>query len=271
MAAADVGVTFLDTAGLYNNYEAIALALKQRPELVVATKTYDYTADGLVASLERALSALGRDYVDIYLLHEQESAQTIRGHWEAIEQLLVARAAGRVRAIGLSTHHVAGVRAMLDFPELDVVHPIINREGIGIADGSIDEMLGAVRAVHAAGVGVYAMKALGGGHLAGEAAEALRFVADLRYVDSIAVGAGTVEEIAYNAALLSGERLPAPPPVHGKRLQVADWCRGCGLCVARCPHQALELVGGKAAVRPERCVLCAYCAPVCPDFCLKVF
>lgn len=41
-------------------------------------------------------------------------------------------------------------------------------------------------------------------------------------------------------------------------------CVKCTLCFQACPAKAIERVGGRAAIIPERCVGCGACVPVCP-------
>jgi 2-oxoglutarate ferredoxin oxidoreductase subunit delta len=62
-------------------------------------------------------------------------------------------------------------------------------------------------------------------------------------------------------------------------LVASDRCKGCELCIAACPHDALELDGsvvnplGHHPVRlvsPAACTSCAFCARVCPDAVLTV-
>jgi len=52
-----------------------------------------------------------------------------------------------------------------------------------------------------------------------------------------------------------------------------EWCKGCGICVALCPQQVLELdAEDKArAVRPEDCICCTLCELRCPDLAITVF
>ena len=46
------------------------------------------------ASLDKALMELNTDYIDIFMLHEQESIYTLKGHKEAIEYFLEAKQRG---------------------------------------------------------------------------------------------------------------------------------------------------------------------------------
>ena len=55
----------------------------------------------------------------------------------------------------------------------------------------------------------------------------------------------------------------------GKRKLVLDpaWCKGCGICVAFCPRNALELADGRARLKEDGgCVLCGQCEMRCPDY-----
>lgn len=273
--ALEQGINFIDTAESYQNYECLRIALAGRSdEAVIASKSYAYTRKDMERSLTGALRALDRSYLDLFLLHEQETALTIRGHYEALAYLLEAKEKGLVRAVGISTHAVAAVRAAAAMAEIDVIHPLLNRHGLGIIDGDCEAMLAAVAEARAAGKGIYVMKALGGGHLAGEAAEALRFVFGLPFVDAVAVGMASRAEVKANVLLADGR--PLPPRLaqavraRPRRLLVEEWCTGCGACVASCHQGALVVVDGRVQVRAARCILCGYCARACRDFCLKV-
>ncbi|MDR2819587.1 MAG: 4Fe-4S binding protein [Desulfovibrio sp.] len=48
------------------------------------------------------------------------------------------------------------------------------------------------------------------------------------------------------------------------------WCKGCGICVAFCPKQALVLEQEKAECRPEKCIVCGMCELYCPDLAIVV-
>ncbi|WP_422449423.1 aldo/keto reductase, partial [Thermoanaerobacterium sp. DL9XJH110] len=84
----------------------------KRTDYTISTKTYAYTEEMAENSLHKAMKEIGTDYIDIFLLHEQESIHTIRGHYPAIEYLLKAKEAGKIRALGISTHKIAGAKAL---------------------------------------------------------------------------------------------------------------------------------------------------------------
>ena len=270
------GVNFIDTAESYHTYPYIRDAIGQTAgDAVIASKCYAYTSKCMQESLEKALRSLGRDYIDLFMLHEQESILTIKGHWEALEYLFKAKEKGWVRAVGISTHHVAGVLGAAEVPEIDVVHPLINMSGIGIKDGSLADMRRAISRAYTAGKGIYAMKALGGGHLLSHTEEAFRYILSIPEVAATAVGMSTAAEVDYNVHVFGNHPVPselgAIVAKQPRRLLIHDWCRGCGACVAGCKAEALSLDDqGQAVVARDKCVLCGYCGALCPEFCIKV-
>lgn len=272
--ALEQGVNFIDTAQLYGTYPHIARALVgwDKP-VVIATKSYAYTREGMKQALEEARSMLQRDVIEVFLLHEQESAHTIRGHWPAFEVLLEAKAKGVVKAVGISTHTVGAVRSAAQIPEIDVISPLINLRGIGIVGGTRDEMLEAIRFAYQMGKGLYGMKPLAGGHLYRDVPASLQFALSCRGLASVAVGMQTCDEVDFNIACLEGrldDELMRRVKGRKKQLHIETWCAACGVCVDACGSKALALVNGKLVHNEEKCVLCGYCGARCPEFALKI-
>lgn len=284
--ALEAGVTFFDTAELYRTYPLVRDVL--RPPAVVATKAYAYTYQGMKESLERALRETRRERIDIFLLHEQESRLILAGHAEALRCLVEARKAGVVGAVGVSTHAPVVVDAAAEMEEIDIVHPLVNYRGLGLLEGTLDEMLAAIARASRAGKGIYAMKILGGGHLAapavgaddgaaamgaappalkargaagerlgGTAERAFAFVRGIPDIHAVAVGVKSLEELHYDLALLEGvpsaeelADLAAKVRARPRGLFIEEHCEGCGKCVDACRYGALSLVEIEAGSRP---------------------
>lgn len=270
-------INFFDTAELYGNYAHFRALLKlvKREEFVLSTKCYAYDRATAKESLEKALREVGTDYIDIMMLHEQESEHTLRGHLEAIEYFAEQKQKGVIRAIGYSTHFIRCVKAAETVPEMEVIHPLINRRGIGIADGERLDMEQAIHEQMDRGMGCYLMKPLGGGHLLEEYPQAISYLHEEFPEAVIAIGMQSETEVDLNVRSIVDRAWTSTEQerfhFQEKKLKIADWCVGCGCCVQVCQQNALGIQDGKAVVLDQsRCVRCGYCAKACKEFCIKV-
>ena len=274
--ALDGGVDFLDTAELYGTYAHIREGLRGfQGRVRIASKTHAPSPDQARKHVEKALREMERDYLDVVHLHAARLVEPFVERKEVWAELKKMKREGKIQHLGISSHRVAVIAAAADNPEVEVVHPLFNRTGMGILDGSAGQMAEAIALCATAGKGVYAMKALAGGNLISEARESLEYVWNLDCVHAVAVGMLSSREVDANIAFFSG--LPCDRALWGelekrqRRLKIMErFCTGCGNCVPACTNDALFLEDGKARLRSENCILCGYCAAACPDFLIRV-
>jgi 1-deoxyxylulose-5-phosphate synthase len=115
--AVDGGITFFDTADVYNGGESEVVTgrlLKQlfgmREEYVVATKVHGRTMPGengrglsrkhVLASIDASLGRLGLDYVDLYQIHRWDNTTPIDETMEALHDVVKS---GKARYVGASS------------------------------------------------------------------------------------------------------------------------------------------------------------------------
>lgn len=275
--AFDSGVNFVDTAAMYGTYPHIRRALElTSTDVVINSKSAAATYEDMRLDLEKSREQLGR-YPDIFMLHAARVEHPFEARAGALQCLLDYRAQGRIRAVGISTHVVQVAEEAARHPDIDVVHPLINRLGMGILGGSVQQMSDAIAALAAAGKGVYAMKALAGGNGLTEFDRNIQFVRSLAGMTSIAIGMVSEPEVDMNLALFTGQlvsdaqRRRVLETRSQKRIVILQSaCRGCGSCVKACPNSAMQIVDGKARPDPQKCLLCGYCAPACPEFGIRL-
>ena len=266
------GINFIDTAQYYRTYPYIKRALEMKPfdDLVICSKSLEWDYDGMMAAILEAREELGREVIDIFLMHEVRSGQLeLRsGAWNALKD---AKDKGLVRAIGISTHHVDITKAAASMEDLDVIFPLFNYAGLGIRSGeafaTADEMYEAIQACHAAGKGVFSMKAFGGGNLTSHYQEALDYVYAKPEIDSVMIGFGKISEVDDLLSYLNGSMDKTyNPDVSKKKVYInQEDCEGCGSCKNTCPAGAIFYnENGLAEVNHEKCLTCGYCSPVCP-------
>ncbi|HTA07762.1 MAG TPA: aldo/keto reductase [Streptosporangiaceae bacterium] len=112
----EFGVNHIDTAASYGESElrVAPWMAGHRARFFLATKTGERSGDGARASLERSLTRLGVDSVDLIQLHnlvEPDEWEVAHGPGGAVEALSRARDEGLVRFIGVTGHglRIAGM------------------------------------------------------------------------------------------------------------------------------------------------------------------
>ncbi len=270
------GINFIDTAQLYETYPHIKMALKlyNKDDIVISSKTYAYTKEQAKIAVEQARKELDRDVIEIFMLHEQESIHTLNGHRQALDYLFNCKEKGIIKYAGISTHSVAGVLGAIEFGNIDVIHPLINVDGLGITDGTRQDMEKAIELAKQKGMFVYSMKALGGGNMFKKANKCFEYAFSLPFVDSVAIGMQCFEEIDANISFLENG-LFSEDEINilknkNRKLHIDNWCNGCGNCVNKCPQKALTIKNNKAFCDNKKCILCGYCSAHCENWAIKI-
>jgi uncharacterized protein len=155
------GITFFDTANAYrDSEEKIGMAFAgMREKVVLASKTLLRGAEGALGHLENSLRMLRTDHLDLYQLHQiaqEKDWQEVSGPAGALEAVMKAKAAGKVRHVGVTSHNLqmalklvrSGLFATIQFP--------FNL----IEEGAKDELLDVSREM---GMGFICMKPFAGG------------------------------------------------------------------------------------------------------------
>jgi len=274
-SALELGINFFDTARAYGSYPHLREALDGwDSEVIIATKSKAATYDDMEKDVHSALEELNIKSIGMFHLHQVRSEEDFSNRQGALECLLDYKKRGIIQSVGISAHSPNGVKAILDSADIEVIMPIINKNGLGIVDGNLEEMVNVLQAAAAKGKWMYAMKPLGGGHLIKQIPEAISYIRGLGVFDAISVGMKTPDEVEMTARIFEGESTPQTLlnkiKTAVKRLIIYDSCKACGTCEETCDQEAIKVEGKKAKVDKEKCILCGYCAASCPVFCIRV-
>lgn len=122
--ALDIGYKLVDTAAFYGNEPGVAEGLGGRDDIFVTTKLWRDAMghDAALRAFDASLARLGRESVDLYLIHwPMPSLGKQVETWKALVRL---RDEGRAKSIGVSNFGAEDLRAILDATG---VAPVLNQ------------------------------------------------------------------------------------------------------------------------------------------------
>ena len=224
------GVNYIDTARGYTVSEQFlgeALEGGLREKFVVATKSMARTKEAMARDIDISLKNLRTDYIDLYQIHNPSLAELeqVIAPGGALEALMEAKAAGKVRHLGLTAHMAAGFERAL---ELDWVETVMFPYNIVETQG--EELMAKCREKN---VGFICMKPMAGGALE-DARLALRFIRQNENVSVVIPGMYDIREIDENLAAvedtsaLTEEELLKIQTI--RRELGTQFCRRCNYC-----------------------------------------
>jgi len=132
-AAREIGINIFDHADIYGGAphrcearfgDALRLTADERDQIVIQSKCgirpgyFDFSKEHILASVDRSLTALQSDYLDVLLLHRPDALVEPEEVAEAFDKL---HASGKVRHFGVSNH----TPGQIDLLKTAVAQPII--------------------------------------------------------------------------------------------------------------------------------------------------
>lgn len=278
--AYDCGFTFFDTARYYTDSETkLGIAFDGiRDRVTLTTKTMAKTGADLARDLDTSLKELKTDYIDIYQLHNPPFCPRPNDGSGLYEALLDAKAAGKIRHIGITNHRadvakeavLSGLYETLQFP---------------LCYLATEKDLELVALCKKENVGFIAMKGLSGGLIT----NAYSAYAYLSQFDNVLPIWGIQKETELDEFISFMKEEPEMTDevkafIEKERGELlGDFCRGCGYCmpcpvgieinncarmaqlIRRSPSAILLTEEGQAKMnRIEDCIGCGACKSKCP-------
>jgi predicted aldo/keto reductase-like oxidoreductase len=278
----ELGIRFFDTAHVYgDSEEKIGSALEPvRDEVVLATKVWAKDAAGASKELAMSFDRLRTKRIDLIQCHNvsnQPDLDRVMGPGGAYEALAQAKAEGKVRAVGFSSHNPDIALQAIRTGKFTTLQFPFNF----IEDDPQEKVFPAARK---RGMGLIAMKPLGGGLL--ERADlCFRFLQ--RFPDVVPIpGVQSTEEIEQIVGYYRDRR---PLGEHDleqmQRIRKelgGRFCHRCEYCmpceqgvqipkvlliksqVRRFSPQQLSVMAKEAVSSVEQCAECGECVEKCP-------
>lgn len=274
------GITFFDTAvGYSDSEEKIGYALSDvRNQIYLATKTPAQTGEELKIDLEKSLSRMKTDHIDIYQFHNPSFCPKPGDGTGLYEAMLEAKKQGKIRFIGITNHRLpVAIEA--------VTSELYDTLQFPFSYLASEKDIDLVRLCKKNNVGFIAMKGLSGGIITNSAAA----YAFMNQFDNVVPIWGIQREreldefLSYdsNPPEMSGEILNLIE--HDKKELAGNFCRGCGYCepcpagiqislsarmswvLRRMPSERFVTQEWQEKMeRIENCVHCNHCINHCP-------
>ena len=242
-AALQSGIVHLDTAYGYQkgkNESMLGEVLKDSPRssFIIATKIPPDDKDVFLSKLETSLERLKMKYVDILYLHGATSRDAVLSP-DAIEALKAAKASGKARHVGVSTHRNEPevIQAAIDSGIYEVVLSAIN-----FKQDHYPELKEAIARAAQAGIGIIGMKPMAGAFHDKERTKPVNCKAALKWVlqdpnvTTTIPGITTFDHLKENVSVNEDISLTESEKndLAAGQAEGSLYCQGCEECMPQC-------------------------------------
>ena len=276
------GINFIDTARMYtDSEEKIGEYFKQhgRQGWYVATKSMARDYEGMMQDIDRSLTSMACDYIDLYQLHNVATAEDMERVLQAdgaVAALEEAQRHGLVRHIGITGHKPEILEPGVDsgrFATLQIPFNALEQQGLDL-----------MKKAREMGLGIIAMKPLAGGALT-TATAALDYIVHNPWVDVAIPGVDSVEQVRENCRVVEEgatieQKQEMAELIAGLGTQFCRRCEYCQPCPVGLKIPAMFLFEGyytrynlkdwarerysTLPVKASDCTQCGQCESRCP-------
>ncbi|KXZ40451.1 Predicted oxidoreductase of the aldo/keto reductase family [Alkalithermobacter thermoalcaliphilus JW-YL-7 = DSM 7308] len=224
------GINFIDTARGYTvSEEYIGYGIKEDKDYwIIATKSMARDYDSMKKDIEISLRNLGRDYIDLYQIHnlkedEYEKIFSENGAYRALEE---AKKEGKIREIGITSHSVNSIEKAVEcnkFSTIQFPYNIVENQGEKALIKAKEKNIGTI-----------IMKPLAGGAL-DNGRLALRYILSKEFVDVVIPGMDNIDQVIENIKAGKENNILTESEIKEinkiKKELGNKFCRRCGYCL----------------------------------------
>ncbi len=233
--AVENGINFFDTARIYTDSESKfgRVLSRHRDRVVIASKSFSREAGAIGRDIDDSLQQLRTDHIDIYQCHNvasESDLEKILSVDGAVAGLLRAKEQGKILHIGLSGHKPRIVAMALERFAFETIQVPCNFMETEVFKDLIPR-------ARKRGVGIIAMKPIGGGNIR-EIALNFRFIFN-QGIDVAIPGMDSEKQVVENVAALadlSPLNAGETARLQKEKDRLGDsFCRRCEYCMP-CPQ-----------------------------------
>ena len=280
--AVDRGINLIDTAHAYpNSEELLGKALKGiRDKVIITTKSFETSKDGLLNDLETSFKRLDTDYIDIFLMHDVSKDKKLDELLNngVVEAIIKEKEKGNIGFIGFSCHNPDIINRYYDIEDFTVVMIPVNFISTEFVDKNYSKLV-------EEDIGILGMKPFGGGRM-DDARLSFKYVNQFEKVIPL-IGMQSKSELEENIELIKTKSHIDDSDRKSMREieeELGDkFCRGCGYCMP-C-NQGIDIVQvnfmkvlfnqfpfdevvnpkkTKIVEQVDECIECGECIEKCP-------